>query len=325
MRIIFLQCTCRLLIALVFLIATPVQAQTFPSKNIEVVVHTGPGGGSDLFSRAVADIISRERLLTQPLVIMNRAGGGGVIAQNYVAGKRGDPYTVFAVVASLMVAVPIRSQLDIGLDKFQPLGLLGFDINCIAVRPDSPYKSAKEFIEAARSNPKTLSLGLGAVGGASHYLPYMLEKMSGARFNMVSMKSGSEAVLAVMGGHVQATTEQLAEMTELVAGKKLRILAVASQQRLAGMPDVPTLKEQGYDLHIGGGRGFVAPAGIPIEAAAILESTLAKVYRSPAWKEYMKRNSYEEVYMNGSDFGRHLLAEQPRMTQYIHEMGLAGK
>jgi putative tricarboxylic transport membrane protein len=224
-----------------------------------------------------------------------------------------------------MVAIPIRSQMDIGLDKFQPLGLLGFDINCIAVRPDSAFKSAKELIEAARANPKTISLGLGAVGGASHYLPYMLEKMSGARFNMVSMKSGSEAVLAVMGGHVQATTEQLAEMTELVAGKKMRILAVASQKRLTGMPDVPTLKEQGYDLHIGGGRGFVAPAGIPAEAAAVLESTLAKVYRSPAWQDYMKRNAYEEVYMNGSEFSRYLAGEQPRIAQYIQEMGLAGK
>ena len=311
--------------AALFLTAAPIHAQTFPSKPIEIVVHTGPGGGSDLFSRTVADIIAREKLLSQPLVIMNRAGGGGVIAQNYVAGKRGDPYTVYAVVASLMVAIPIRSQMDIGLDKFQPLGLLGFDINCIAVRPDSPFKSAKELIEAARANPKTISLGLGAIGGASHYLPYMLEKMSGARFNMVSMKSGSEAVLAVMGGHVQATTEQLAEMTELVAGKKMRILAVASQQRLTGMPDVPTLKEQGYDLHIGGGRGFVAPAGIPAEAAAMLESTLAKVYRSAAWKDYMKRNAYEEVYMGGSEFSRYLAGEQPRMAQYIHEIGLAGK
>lgn len=325
MNLIFSQRPWRVLLAALLLIAAPGHAQTFPSKSIEVVVHTGPGGGSDLFSRAVADIIAREKLLPQPLVIMNRAGGGGVIAQNYVAGKRGDPYTVFAVVASLMVAIPIRSQLDIGLDKFQPLGLLGFDINCIAVRPDSPFKSAKELIEAARANPKTISLGLGAVGGASHYLPYMLEKMSGARFNMVSMKSGSEAVLAVMGGHVQATTEQLAEMTELVAGKKMRILAVASQKRLTGMPDVPTLKEQGYDLHIGGGRGFVAPAGIPAEAAAVLESTLAKVYRSPAWQDYMKRNAYEEVYMNGSEFSRYLAGEQPRIAQYIQEMGLAGK
>jgi putative tricarboxylic transport membrane protein len=313
------------LITASFLIAAPIHAQTFPSKAIEVVVHTGPGGGSDLFVRAVADIIVREKLLPQPLVIMNRAGGGGVIAQNHVAGKRGDPYTIFAVVASLMVAIPIRSQMDIGLDKFQPLGLLGFDINCIAVRPDSPYTSAKELIEAARANPKSISLGLGAVGGASHYLPYMLEKMTGARFNMVSMKSGSEAVLAVMGGHVQATTEQLAEMTELVAAKKLRILGVASQQRLSGMPGVPTLKEQGFDLHIGGGRGFVAPAGIPAEAAAILETTLARVYRSQAWKDYMARNSYEDIYMGGTEFGNYLAAQQPRIKQYIQEMGLSGK
>ena len=89
----------------------------FPVKPIELIVHTGPGGGSDIFTRVVADIIAKDKLLPVTTIIQNKAGGGGALAQNYVVGKRGDPYTVYAMVASLMVAIPIRSGTDTGLDR----------------------------------------------------------------------------------------------------------------------------------------------------------------------------------------------------------------
>ena len=127
-----------LLPALLMVWMHTLNAQSYPSKPIELVVHTSPGGGSDLVARIVAEIIAREKLLPQVLVVQNRPGGGGAIAQNYVAGKRGDPYTVLSVAVSVLLSVPIRTGLDVGLDKFQPLGLIGFDLNCLAVREDSP-------------------------------------------------------------------------------------------------------------------------------------------------------------------------------------------
>ena len=312
-------------VAMAVAVAAPIGAQSFPVKPIELVVHTGPGGGSDIFTRVVADILAKEKLLPVTTVILNKAGGGGSLAQNYVVSKRGDPYTVYAMVASLMVAIPIRSGTDTGLDKFVPLGLLGFDLNCIAVRADSPYKTVKDLVDAARANPKAIPISMGSVGSASHYLPFQLEKLTGTRFNLVSMKSGAEAVTTLLGGHVQATTEQLAEMTQYIEAGKIRVLGVAAEKRVAGMPDIPTLKEQGYALRVGAGRGFMAPAGVPRESAALLEAAFEKVYKSPAWRDYMRRNLYEDVYMNSAELGRHMTELKPEMERFIKELGLANK
>jgi putative tricarboxylic transport membrane protein len=107
--------------------------------------------------------------------------------------------------------------------------------------------------------------------------------------------------------------------------KKLRLLGVPSANRIAGLPDVPTLKEQGYDIHAGGLRGFVAPAGIPRDAAKTLEDTLSKVHKSAPWRDYIARNMYEDVYMNGEQFSKWLAAQQVEMAQFLTEIGLSGK
>jgi putative tricarboxylic transport membrane protein len=303
---------------------TPCFAQSYPTRTIELVSATGAGGGSDLVARMVAEVIAKEKLLPQQVIVQNRPGGGGAVGQTYVAAKRGDPY-IFMQAATNIVSVPIRTGLDVGPDKFTPLGAIGFDLNSLAVAADSPYRTLKDFIAAARDKPNTISVGITSPGGNAHYLMHRLEKLTGARFNKVSFKSGAESVTAVMGGHIQATAENLGEVLGQVELKKLRLLGVPSAKRVANLPNVPTMKEQGFDIHAGGLRGFVAPAAIPRNAAKVLEDTLAKVHKSAAWKDYMTRNSYEDVYMNAEEFARWLSDQKVELTQYLGEMGLALK
>jgi len=298
--------------------------QPYPTRHIELVSPTGAGGGSDLVARMVADIILKEKLLPQPVIVQNRAGGGGAVGAQYVAGRRGDPY-VFMQAATGLITIPIRTGLDVGVDKFHPLGVIGFDINSVAVAENSPYRTLKDLIDAARDKPKTLSVGTTSPGGNAHVLMFKLEKLSGARFNIVSFKSGAETVTGVMGGHIQVTAENLGEVIAQVEAKKLRLLAVPSSKRIPALPNVPTLKELGYDVQVAAVRGFVAPAGIPRDAAKVLEDTLAKVHRSAAWREYMARNMYEDVYMNGEEFGKWLAAHREEVTQFLTEIGLASK
>jgi tripartite-type tricarboxylate transporter receptor subunit TctC len=136
------------------------------------------------------------------------------------------PYTILSVATSVLVSVPIRTGLDVGIDKFQPLGMIGVDLNGIAVREDSPYRTLKEFIDAARARPKSITVAVGSIGATAHYFIYQLERMTGARFNVVSMKSGAEAMTAVLGGHVQATAENLGESMPFVETKKMLLLGV---------------------------------------------------------------------------------------------------
>jgi putative tricarboxylic transport membrane protein len=303
----------------------PVFAQSYPSKPIELVVHTGPGGGSDLVARTFAEVVARDKLLPQILIVQNRSGGSGAIAQSYVAGKRGDPYTLLSAAVSVVLSVPTRTGMDVGLDKFHPLGLIGLDLNALTVREDSPYRTVQDLVNAAKAKPKLINVAIGSTGATAHYFVYHIERLTGARFNIVSFKSGPDAAMAVLGGHVHATSENLADVLPQVESKKMLLLGIPAQQRLAALPNVPTMKEQGLDLHIGAGRGFAAPAGIPRDAAVLLEQTVAKVHKSTGWREFMAKYLYEDVYMNAEEFGRYLAVRQVDMNRFLTDMGLVQK
>lgn len=299
-------------------------AQAYPTRPIELVSPTGAGGGSDLVARMVADIVTKEKLLPQQIYVQNRAGGGGAVGLTYVAGKKADPY-VFTQSAITVVTAPLRTGLDIGLDKFTTLGAIGNDLNSLAVAEGSPYRTLKDLLDAARAKPKTIAVGITFPGGSAHGMMHRLQKLAGVQFNLVSFKSGTESVTAVMGGHTHATAENLGEVMPHVESKKLRLLGVPAEKRLAGVPNVPTLKEQGYDVQAGALRGFVAPAGIPRDAAKVLEDMLAKVHKTPSWRDYMARNMYEDVYLNAEQLHKYLVAQQTEMTAFLGEMGLLFK
>jgi len=299
-------------------------AQPYPSRPIELVSPTGAGGGSDLVARTVAEIIAKQKLLPQPVVVQNKPGGGGAIGQTYVAGKKGDPYTIL-LAGTTLISVPVRTGLDVGLDKFQPIAAIGFDLNSLAVREDSPFRTLKDFLDAARANPKTINVGITFPGGSAHQMMHRLEKLAGVRINTVSFKSGTDSVTAVLGGHVHATAENLGEVMPHVEAKKLRLLGVPAAVRLSGLPNVPTLKEQGYDIRAGGLRSFVTPAGVPREVVVTLEGAFSRVHKSAAWRDYMARNMYEDVWMGSEEFGKWLVAQQGELTQFLTEMGLAQK
>ena len=278
--------------ALAVLVAAPLHpvfAQSYPSKPIELVVHTAPGGGSDLVARTVAEVVARDKLLPQILIVQNRSGGSGAIAQSYVAGKRGDPYTLLSAAVSVLLSVPIRTGMDVGLDKFHQLGMIGLDLNALTVREDSSYRTVQDLVNAAKTKPKSINVAIGSTGATAHYFVYHIERLTGARFNIVSFKSGPDAAMAVLGGHVHATSENLADVLPQVESKKMLLLGIPAEKRLAGLPNVPTMKEQGLDLHIGAGRGFAAPAGIPRDAAVLLEQIVAKVHKSAGWRESWRK------------------------------------
>jgi putative tricarboxylic transport membrane protein len=299
-------------------------AQAFPAKPIEFIVPGNPGAGSDVFARLIADLIRKDKLTAQPIVINNKGGGGGAIAAAYAAQKK-DPYTVVSFPTGMMLTSAQRSGLDVGLDKFRPLALMGFDINILMVNADSPFKTLRDLIEAAKAKPRTINVSIGSTGSTSHMFVWTLERLSGARFNVVVMKSGGEAVTALLGNHVHWNTGQFTDAMQHVEAGKLRILGVAASQRIPQVASIPTMKEQGYDMHVAAGRGFATPAAIPADAAAFLEGVFEKVYKSPAYQDYMARNFMEPVYMGSAEYGRYLASRQPEFTKFITEAGLSAK
>lgn len=307
--------------------AAAVQAaeQAYPVKPLEFVVHTGPGGGTDLFARTVADVLTREKLVTQPINISNKPGGGGAIAYNYIKSKRGDPHVVMTVASMALLSQTVRPELGLGLDNYAPIAFLAQDPQAVMVAAGAPYKDMKGFIEAARKDANGLVASITSPGGTGRMLVWMLERDTKGRFKTVTFKSGSEAILQVVGGHTQFSTENISEGYGLVESKKLRVLAVTSKTRLPLVPDAPTLVELGYDMHIGTERGFAMPAGVPPAAVAQMEAWLERVYKSPVWKEFAAKNMFENIWMGRAEYTKHLAARQVLVTEFLTAIGMAGK
>ena len=300
-------------------------AQAYPTKPIEVIVHTSAGSGGDIVSRTVAEIVRRDKLLPQPLQVVNRVGGSGVVAFTFFKTKRADPYYLLSVTGTLL-AMAYRPDTNIGLENYTPVALMAVDPQTIMVPADSPYKSFKDLVEAARKSPETLVAATTSVQGTGRLLVYLIEKAApGVKFKFVTFKGGSEAVTSTAGGHTTFTTENLGEGLGFVEGKKLRVLAISSDKRLPQVPDVPTLHELGFPITAGTIRGFTFTAGVPKEAVTAMEAALQKVHNSPDWKELAKRNIYEDVFMGSAQFTKYLAVRMEEYRGFYDAIGLGRK
>ena len=297
----------------------------FPSRPIELVVHTSPGGGTDIIARVVAEIMTREKLVNQPVNVINRPGGAGAIAYTYFKGKRGDPHTIMTVASMTLLVQTTRPEMAMGLDHFTPLAFLAQDPQAVMVAAESPFRSFADLVDAGKREPNTVVASVASPGGTARMLLWMIERATGARYKVVSFKSGADAILPVMGGHTQFTTENVSEGHGAVEAKKLRVLAVSSVQRLPAVPDSPTLRELGYDIHVGTGRGFAMPADVPKEAAARMQAILERVYHSAAWKEHAERSMYENMWMSGNDYAAHLAKRRALVLEFLQSIGIAPK
>jgi putative tricarboxylic transport membrane protein len=311
--------------AVALLVVPAAFAQSFPSRPIELVVHVSPGGGTDIIARVVAEILTRERLVSQPVNVINRPGGAGAIAYTYFKGKRGDPHTIMTVASMTLLIQTTRPEMGMGLEHFTPLAFLAQDPQAVMVSADSPFRTLKDLVEAGKREPDSLVASVTSPGGTARMLIWLIERETGARYKVVSFKSGADAILPVMGGHTNFTTENVSEGHGAVQAKKLRVLAVSSAQRLPIVPDVPTLKELGYDIHVGTGRGFAMPADVPKEAAARMEAILERVYRSAAWKEHAERSMYENIWLGSADYAAHLAQRRVLVLDFLQSIGLAPK
>lgn len=307
------------------LAVTPSMSQPYPNKPIEVIVHTSAGSGGDVVSRAVAEIIRANKFLPQMLTVNNRVGGSGVVGFSYFKTKRGDPYYMMSVTGTIL-AMAYRPDTNIGLENYTPLALFAIDPQTIMVPFDSPFKTFKDLMEAARAKPDSLVGATTSIQGTGRLVIHLMEKhVPGAKFKFVTFKGGSEAVTATAGGHTTFTTENLSEGLGFVEGKKLRVLAIASDKRLPQAPDIPTLQELGYPITAGTIRGFTFTAGVPKEAVVTMEAALKKAHDSPAWKEIAKRNIFQDVYLGTTEFSKFLATRYEEYREFYDAIGLGKK
>jgi putative tricarboxylic transport membrane protein len=286
--------------------AGPVAAQGFkPARPIEFVVHTGPGGGNDVLARAIVSIVEKEKLLPVRMQVVNKTGGGGLTAMAYLVEKKGESHTI-ALFANTWFTVPaMRAEAKHTMSDLTPIVRLVVEPAVIAVKNDAPYRTLREFIEAAKASPGQLKQSGGSIGSRDWVVRQLLMKNTGANWAFISFPGGGERIAALLGGHVNLMVIEPQEAGEHIRAGNMRVLAQIAEKRLAPFPDVPTLREAGFDVpNYAVIRGVTAPPGMPADAVTFWEDFFARMAQTPSWKKYLQEQLFEDGFLRGPELAR---------------------
>lgn len=260
----------------------------YPNRPIELVVPYGAGGGTDVLARAYAE--ATRKYLSQPVTVINRPGASGAIGWGEVIAAKPDGYKL-AVITVELTTLPHMGMAKFTHEDFVPIARLNADPAAITVKADSPWNTYEDFVAATKKANGDLKMGNAGNGSIWHLAAAALEEKAGVKFNHIPFNGAAPAVLALLGGHIDAVAVSPAEVTTHVAGGKLKTLVVMADQRVKGFENVPTLKERGVDLSIGTWRGLGAPKGTPPEVVAVLKNVTAKAMTEPVLKDTMEKQN----------------------------------
>jgi tripartite-type tricarboxylate transporter receptor subunit TctC len=303
------------------LVASPASAQVrdFPSKPIELVVPFQPGGGTDALARAFADATRKHT--TQSVIIVNKPGASGAIGWQDVINAKPDGYRL-AVVTVEVTTLPHMNLAKFTYDDFTPIARLNADQAAITVRADAPWNTVEEFLAASKKEPGKVSVGNAGNGSIWHLAAAALEEKTGVKFNHTPFQGAGPAVLALMGGHIDAVAVSPAEVTTYVQAGKLKTLAVMAEQRVKGFDKVPTLKERNIDLVIGTWRGIAAPKNTPPEVVAYLKDLSKKAADEQAFRDVLDKQNLGFAYADDVGFKANMAKDNAYFKTLIGKLDI---
>jgi tripartite-type tricarboxylate transporter receptor subunit TctC len=305
------------------LAAAPAQA-AYPERPITLIVPWGAGGGTDAVARFVAAELEKE--VKQPINVVNRIGGSGVVGHSAIAQAPPDGYTIG------IITVEIAMMKHAGLTKLGPadftaLALMNYDPNAVFVRADSPIKDIKGLIEAARANPGKMKASGTGQGGIWHLgLAGMLvdAKVPGNAVGWVPSQGAAPGLQDLVAGGVDIASCSLPEARSLAEAGKVRPLVLMADKPDAVFPDVPLLeKATGSKWNNGAWRGIAAPKGLPADITATLETALKKINESSAYQDFLKQRGFGAMNADGKGFAAFMAKEEQQKGEVMKAVGVA--
>ncbi len=275
-------------------------SKPYPSKKITFLVPANPGGGWDLTSRAMKKVLEETGLVDQPIVIVNKPGGSGEIAWQFL--KNQDSYTL-SINSALILNNNTLGVSELTYNDFTPLATISAGWEALVVPVDSPYQTAEDFMAQLKNDPESLKIGVFGLGNNAHLMFVKAAMQYGVDISKIQYlveKSGANIVTQLAGNHMQGATMYAAEATELYKAGKVKILAVASEERMEDIPEVPTWKELG-GASVAQWRGFMGPPNMTEEEIAYWDGIFAEVVKTPEWKAVLKQNQWSDYYKNSVD------------------------
>ncbi|MDI6726486.1 MAG: tripartite tricarboxylate transporter substrate binding protein, partial [Smithellaceae bacterium] len=278
-----------------------------------------PGGGSDLFARQIAHIMEKEGIVKQKIQVVNRPGGGAAVAVNYLASKKGDPYTFMHTTTGPISAV-LRGATQVKLEDLTLIAMLVEDPNLAFTRHDSPFKDMKSLIAEAKKAPRKINVAVGTIGGTEHVCAHRVAKAAGVEFNITSFRGGGEAAVALLGGHVDFSFGNLNEQMGQIEAKKVRALATMGEKRLSFLPETPTIKELGVNASFSQIRGFWAPPDFPSYAVKFWEDAFEKLLKTKDFKELLQASQGVESFLKQEEFKKFFYKYADELRRDVKEL-----
>ncbi|MDH4266777.1 MAG: tripartite tricarboxylate transporter substrate binding protein [Deltaproteobacteria bacterium] len=308
---------------ILFLWATPVLADQFPSKAITIIVPYAAGGSTDVVTRILAEETSK--FLGQPVVVENRTGGGGTVGgATMAATAKPDGYTI-AMMPITMYRYPhmMKVNWDPLKDFTYVIHVTGYTFG-VVVKADAPWKTWNEFIAYAKANPGKVTYATPGAGTTLHITMEMLAKKLGIKWIQVPMKGGAETTPAVLGGHVTATADSTGWAPQVDAGQ-LRLLVTWGNTRTKRWPNSPTLKELGYGVVSNSPFGIAGPKRMDPKVVKILHDAFKKGMETEAFQKILAKFDMEPFYKNSEDYTKFVKELYEEEKQNVENLGLKKK
>ena len=297
-----------------------------PEKSVEIIIGTSPGGPQDRLGRTLQKVLQESRLVEVPVSVENKPGGGGAVALAALAQRTGG--STLMINAPTMLNNQITGKSPLPYTDFTALAILGIEYECVAVRADSPLKSAKELVERLRKDPSALSVSIGtSLGNAGHLAYALAMKAAGVdikKLKTVAFNSAGDGITALLGGHIDLASTPPSAVLQHVQAGKLRVLVLTAPTRAHGeLANVPTWKELGVNSTHEVWRGVIGTRGMTRAQIAYWDDVLGKLVKTDAWRKELEQTQIENVYRNSTETVKYLKAEYDESRGILTDLGLA--
>jgi putative tricarboxylic transport membrane protein len=295
-----------------------------PTKTVEFVVPAGTGGGADQMARITQSIIAKHNLMKQAMVVVNKAGGAGSEGFLDVKGAKGDPHKIIITLSNLFTT-PLAQGTPFNWRDLTPVQMLALDQFVLWVNAEAPYKTSKDYVEAAKARSADASkrMKMGGTGAKQEdqIITAAIEQRTGAKFTYIPYKGGGEVAVQLVGKHVDSSVNNPIEAVAQWRGGKLRPLCVFDPKRMPyktkvtdkmAWSDIPTCKEQGLDVDYLMLRGIFMPGGVPQAAVDYYTGLFKKVMATPEWTAFMEQGAFNQTALVGKDYAEWVAKEEAR-------------
>ena len=315
-------CLALLLCLLETVVSGGARAQ-YPDKPITLIVPFPPGGVADTVARPFAEALSRE--LKQPVVVENKSGAGGAVGIGQAARAPGDGYTLLLSLSSISILPEADRVLErkplYQLDQFKPIARITADPTVLVVRADAPWRTLEDFIADVRRNPGKYNYGSSGNYGTMHVPMEMLKAAADIRITHIPYAGAGPAVIALLGGHVDAVSSGPASVVQQIRAGKLRALAHWGDAPLTTLPGVPSLKERGFNVQFAQWSALFAPAATPDAIVDTLRTAVRKVVSEPALQQTILNAGSPVEYLDAPQFAQYWKTDAQAMTTAVKRIG----